>query len=285
MVDNRGPGATVGARQGLRHRGLRRWVARAAGHTARGAEHHPPAQCDRCAHDPPSGLRGQPARAQAGGRDLRLDEDRRAVPQDPAPRSAAGRLDVQVRYRRLQPGTDQESEPGRGPRHDGLVWGLADLPPSSGGGIQEARAVPDAPRASAPPSSRAHRRAADQGQRPSRSSPHIAAGTRRSSGHRCGGEIVSGLAVILVRLARLGDGLVGVGDGNDVVVAGGRAGRDRHRRLGPTLDAPVTSTGTARLESHMSADASNVELVDRRFVPSPSYSPCPRPGSSSSRSR
>ena len=66
--------------------------------------------------------------------------------------------------------------------------------------IQEARAVPDAPRASAPPSSHSHRRAADQGQCPTTPEPFVTAqrrGNKTLDRDTAQGEIVSGLAVIL----------------------------------------------------------------------------------------
>ena len=67
----------------------------------------------------------------------------------------------------------------------------------------------------------------------------------------------------IVVLVRLGDGVVGVGDGKDVVVAGGRAGRDRHRRLRADARRAGRQNGNTTVPSHTSADASNVGLVDR----------------------
>jgi transposase len=68
-------------RQELRYGRVRGGPARARGHAARGPEHRPQGrQRDRRADDAPPRLRGKSADSQAGGRDLRLDEDGGRLP-------------------------------------------------------------------------------------------------------------------------------------------------------------------------------------------------------------
>ena len=63
----------------------------------------------RTLHAPPR-LSGEPTQAQARRGDLRLAQDRRAAPQDAAPRRAAGGLDLHLCRRRLQSRADPEPD-------------------------------------------------------------------------------------------------------------------------------------------------------------------------------
>ena len=100
---------TLGADRGYDTRGFVEQLRETERDAACGAEQHQPAQRHRRAHDAARRLRGQPEEAQARRGSLRLDEDGGAAAQDALPGTGAGRLDVHLRGRRLQPGADAQS--------------------------------------------------------------------------------------------------------------------------------------------------------------------------------
>ena len=85
--DNAKPGSTVGGRQELRYRRLRRRLPRTRLHAACRSEQHQSPLGDRWTHDPPCRLCHQHEEAQAHRGALRLDEDHRRHAQDPSSRA------------------------------------------------------------------------------------------------------------------------------------------------------------------------------------------------------
>src|SRR5262249_60145945 len=73
-----------------------------------GAEHDEAPQRDRCAHHAASRLRAEPAGAETCRGDLRLAQDGGTAAPDPPPGAAAGRLDVGLPARGLEPVADSQ---------------------------------------------------------------------------------------------------------------------------------------------------------------------------------
>ncbi len=109
---------TLGADRGYDER-LRRGCAGLRVYAARGAEHPPMAwaKCDRRANDAARRIRGESAKAEAGGGELRVEQGSWAPPQAAAPGTRAGGLDLHLYECSVQPGANatadrRRSDPG-----------------------------------------------------------------------------------------------------------------------------------------------------------------------------
>lgn len=99
---------TPRGRQGLRHQGSRRHLARPRGHPARGAEPDQPLLGHRRMHHSLTGLCNQPTPPQARRGAVRLDEGDRQLPADQTPRTRPRGLDIHRPGSRLQPHSTAE---------------------------------------------------------------------------------------------------------------------------------------------------------------------------------